>query len=41
MDKKASGNMISTVWVDTPGKSYIKDLPIEELLPILNSHHNA
>lgn len=35
MDKKASGNTISTVWVDEPGHSYIKELPMEDLLPIL------
>jgi 3-dehydroquinate synthase len=38
MDKKASGNTISTVWVDEPGKSCIKELPLEDLLPILKSH---
>ena len=35
MDKKASGGKISTVWVDEPGKSYIKELSQEELLPLL------
>lgn len=35
MDKKASGGMISTVWVDAPGKSYIRELPQSELLSIL------
>lgn len=35
MDKKASGGMISTVWVDEPGKAYIKELPLTELYTLL------
>lgn len=38
MDKKATGGSISTVWVDEPGKSYIKELPQEEILHILENN---
>lgn len=37
MDKKASGGTISTVWVDEPGKSYMKELQQEEILTILQN----
>lgn len=35
MDKKASGGLISTIWVDEIGKAYIKDVPQEEIRTIL------
>lgn len=35
MDKKAADGIVSTVWVDEPGKAYIKDLPQTELLTLL------
>lgn len=35
MDKKASGDHITTVWVDEPGEAYLKEIPQTELLTLL------